>query len=134
MELSIGKWYRTRNGHKVIIYALNGMDPFPVHGAILTEDGWAIKTWNRDGYDWNISESPKDIVGVWVEPDHPKPITQGTYLTRDGRKAAVYFVADRGSYPIYGAIFGDSGNGITVMWDRQGKSGENANRDLMTRL
>lgn len=134
MELNVGKWYRTRDGRKVIIYALNGMDPFPVHGAILTEDGWAIRVWNRDGYDWNSSESPKDIVGVWMEPPSLGTITPGMYRTRDGQQAVVYYVTDRGDYPLHGIIFDKYYIGVPFTWDKQGKSGRQENYDLVERI
>lgn len=47
MKIETGKYYRTRDGHKVLIYATDGRDEW-VHGAVLLDDGWQAdggKTW-----------------------------------------------------------------------------------------
>lgn len=48
-----GKEYKTRDGSMARIYATDGGEPWPIHGAIfeggLGERGWVIQTWNYDG-------------------------------------------------------------------------------------
>jgi hypothetical protein len=43
------KQYRTRDGEEVRIYAVDGDEEMPIHGAILTEHGWKVNSWGRDG-------------------------------------------------------------------------------------
>ena len=49
--IDITKQYRTRGGIEVRIYAVDGADDFPVHGAIkdLNEAVWRSYCWNSDG-------------------------------------------------------------------------------------
>ena len=47
--IELGKQYRTRDGHEVRIYALDGDEEMPVHGAVLTKHGWKVNSWARDG-------------------------------------------------------------------------------------
>lgn len=43
------KQYRTRQGAEVRIYAVDGDEDMPIHGAILTKHGWKVNSWARDG-------------------------------------------------------------------------------------
>lgn len=43
------KQYRTRDGCEVRIYAVDGDEDMPIHGAILTKHGWKVNSWARDG-------------------------------------------------------------------------------------
>lgn len=43
------KTYKTRSGDDVRIYAVDGDEEMPVHGAILTKHGWKVSSWARDG-------------------------------------------------------------------------------------
>jgi len=43
------KQYRTRSGEEVRIYAVDGDEEMPIHGAILTKHGWKVNSWARDG-------------------------------------------------------------------------------------
>ena len=43
------KQYRTRDGCEVRIYAVDGDDEMPIHGAVLTKHGWKVNSWARDG-------------------------------------------------------------------------------------
>jgi hypothetical protein len=43
------KTYRTRQGQEVRIYAVDGDEEMPIHGAILTKHGWKVNSWARDG-------------------------------------------------------------------------------------
>jgi len=43
------KQYRTRSGDDVRIYAVDGDEEMPIHGAIFTKHGWKVNSWARDG-------------------------------------------------------------------------------------
>jgi len=43
------KTYRTRAGGEVRIYAVDGDEEMPIHGAVLTQHGWKVNSWGRDG-------------------------------------------------------------------------------------
>ena len=49
MQIELGKQYRTRGGQEVRIYATDGDEEMPVHGAILTKHGWKVNSWALDG-------------------------------------------------------------------------------------
>jgi hypothetical protein len=49
MMIELGKQYKTRDGCEVRIYALDGDEEMPVHGAVLTKHGWKVNSWARDG-------------------------------------------------------------------------------------
>ena len=49
IRLEVGRYYKTRSGELARIYAIDGASPNCVHGAVLTRDGWAADSWNRDG-------------------------------------------------------------------------------------
>ena len=48
MTISMDKKYRTRVGHEVRIYAVDGYRDYPIHGAIM-EDGWCVHNWTENG-------------------------------------------------------------------------------------
>jgi len=47
--IDINKKYRTRDGREVRIYAVDGDEPRPVHGAIKSPTGWVVSHWPQDG-------------------------------------------------------------------------------------
>jgi len=77
------KTYRTRDGREVRIYATDGRDFYPVHGAIDQGDGWQQNCWTKNGqhslnkttcYDGSdlIEVRPRHKRTVWlnVHPDN----------------------------------------------------------------
>lgn len=64
MTIEIGKQYRTRDGRDVRIYAADGDEEMPVHGAVLTKHGWKVNSWAPDGR-WcpNMTDA-RDLVEV----------------------------------------------------------------------
>jgi hypothetical protein len=70
--ISKDKQYTTREGQEVRIYATDGAYDFPIHGAVLNDDGWEDQTWKQDG-GFNHDASRFDLieivpkVKVWVE-------------------------------------------------------------------
>ena len=77
MTLEVGKFYKTRSGDKVRIYATDGRNmedaPHPVHGAILCENGWVAEQWSVEGkYDYDGSATQSDIVSEWTPYHYPE--------------------------------------------------------------
>jgi hypothetical protein len=79
--IDINKKYRTRDGNVVRIYAIDGVEPYTVHGAIKWEKGWKTGNWTADGkYSTTVIDRHLDLVEVkprikqkiWVNiyPDH----------------------------------------------------------------
>lgn len=65
------KLYKTAAGNPVRIYAVDGMAPYPVHGAIETGDGWEPASWTKEGaFRVNKGQSVHDLVEV-VTDDLP---------------------------------------------------------------
>lgn len=56
------KTYRTRGGHEVRIYAADGSDDYPIHGAIKYDEGWFIERWRKDGFIINGTETQMDLI------------------------------------------------------------------------
>ena len=57
------KTYRTRDGREVRIYATDGHDEWPVHGAVKNEIGWTPMAWMLDGR-WVTALSKGDLIEV----------------------------------------------------------------------
>ena len=65
--IEVGKFYKTRCGYKVIIYAI-----YPkkerytnIHGAFLLNNEWDIAGWFPNGNFYNYDGSDFDIVSEW---------------------------------------------------------------------
>ena len=60
------KQYRTRDGREVRIYATDGKDNYPVHGAIKDADGkWVLNCWMLDGAAVNsVNDNFLDLIEV----------------------------------------------------------------------
>lgn len=63
------KEYDTRDGREARIYATDGSDPYPVHGAVKGKDGWFTCYWDEVGHtnpcyfsDLDLIEKPKKVV------------------------------------------------------------------------
>ena len=89
------KQYRTRQGQEVRIYAVDGDEEMPIHGAILTKHGWKVNSWARDGK-WcpNMSDGVDLIEGkprikseVWVNV-YPGGIVNVRYTRADANDDA----------------------------------------------
>jgi hypothetical protein len=58
------KTYRTRDGREVRIYATDGQEAWPTHGAVLTEYGWSSECWNKNGSCLTDKPHGKDLIEV----------------------------------------------------------------------
>ncbi len=103
------KKYRTRDGREVRIYAVDGDNEFPVHGAFRTKYGWKIEAWSASGRWLNngddacdlIEVRPRIVREVWVNvyPDgllcyHDNRIAADRSGKACGRIACVKLVID----------------------------------------
>lgn len=62
--ISKDKEYRTRDGREVRIYATDGDNDFPVHGAIKHPEGWSVFCWRADGKYTSIGQGSPDLIEV----------------------------------------------------------------------
>ena len=58
------KQYRTRDGREVRIYAVDGDDEMPIHGAVLTSHGWKVNSWQRSGKWLDGGNDGADLIEV----------------------------------------------------------------------
>lgn len=64
MTIDPKKEYRTRDGRKVRIYAVDGKGPSSVvHGAVNAGDGWVPLSWHADGR-YNTQTGMADLIEV----------------------------------------------------------------------
>lgn len=62
-----GKFYRTRDGRKARVYAVDGESPYSIHGAVLIDTGWQAHGWTICG-SWGAGlERHLDIVAPWID-------------------------------------------------------------------
>lgn len=70
MTIDMNKTYRTRDGHEVRIYSLDGSHPFSVHGAVKIRDYWAMHSWTNKGKHTNTPyNSPLNLIEVVPESE-----------------------------------------------------------------
>lgn len=67
MNIEVGKFYKTRDGRKVRIYAVDARPAWPIHGAILYAHGWVHDEWRRDDDLAKNSDGALDIIAPWVD-------------------------------------------------------------------
>jgi len=80
MKIEVGKFYKTRDARKVRIYAIDGGDGDPVHGAQFHDKEWLAYQWDDDGNFVTDRDDDNDIVSEWEDP---KPRLLG-WITFDG--------------------------------------------------
>ena len=88
------KKYRTRDGREVRIYAVDGDNEFPVHGAFRTKYGWKIEAWSASGRWLNNGDDACDLIEVrpriqrevWVNV-YPGRVGQYTYDCKEAADA-----------------------------------------------
>jgi len=70
--IETGKFYKTRCGYKVIIYAIHEQKAWyrNIHGAFFKSDCWFSESWVAEGKFLELEEHDFDIVSEWTEP-HP---------------------------------------------------------------
>ncbi len=74
MKLEAGKFYRTRDGRKARIYAVDGAGQYPAHGAILCDSVWFMSIWTAYGSsDFRGNGTVGDVCDLVSEWTEPKP-------------------------------------------------------------
>ena len=56
--------YKTRDGREVRIYATDGQDAWPIHGAVLRNFGWSSECWDKNGSASSIMPHDNDLIEV----------------------------------------------------------------------
>lgn len=69
MKIEVGKYYKTREGKKVRVYAVDGVKPHPIHGAILLSELWHALVWTRKGELIEDEIHDFDITSVWEDTE-----------------------------------------------------------------
>lgn len=69
MKIEVGKFYKTRDGRKARIYAVDGGDGEVIHGALHFGDayGWSITTWHSGGVYTEGSHHGRDLISEWID-------------------------------------------------------------------
>jgi len=63
MQISMDKKYKTRDGHEVKIYSVEGNANGHIHGAILLKSGeWELHSWRKEGRIWLTGDSSLDLI------------------------------------------------------------------------
>lgn len=60
--INMFKKYSTRDGREVRIYAADGQKDNPVHGAVLSIEGWDCYTWSARGLYQSSEFSRHDLI------------------------------------------------------------------------
>lgn len=68
MKIEVGKFYKSRSGNKIRIYALDGAVSGPIHGAFFFDRYWNNTNWYPGGQ-WAMDreKNPHDIISEWLE-------------------------------------------------------------------
>lgn len=68
LKIEVGKFYKTRDGHKVRIYATDGAREIcAIHGAYLMPIGWDNSAWYSNGSFYGNVDSEFDIISEWID-------------------------------------------------------------------
>lgn len=73
MEFEVGKTYKSRDGRKVIIYALYPDQVRPIHAGIRHHDGtdvcdmWSVCSYLPNGFIYENDTCGADIISEWTE-------------------------------------------------------------------
>jgi hypothetical protein len=75
--IDINKQYRTRDGREVRIYAVDGQEDWPIHGATLKSFGWSSECWTKNGSSLTNMPHADDLVEV--RPRHKRTVWVTVY-------------------------------------------------------
>ena len=56
LQINPGEIWLTRGGARARIYAVDGYEEFPIHGAVLVDDEWFPEEWKDNGNHSNLFE------------------------------------------------------------------------------
>ncbi len=83
--ITAGKFYRTRDGRKARIYATDGGSK-QIHGAIMDDQGWIVRSWNTDGTWITGEQNESDLIAEWTDKptiDWPKLAAYHKFVAMD---------------------------------------------------
>jgi len=86
MTISMDKQYRTKDGQKVRIYAVDHWGEYPVVGAVLCGTCWVTISWREDGV--CSSTNGSNLTLVEVKPRIQKDMWLNIYGGKQGHTAA----------------------------------------------
>lgn len=70
MEIEVGKFYQSRSGRRIRIYAVDGIIGDYIHGAYFNVDFWYSYTWDKNGLaNGGNNRDEFDIISEWPEPE-----------------------------------------------------------------
>jgi hypothetical protein len=72
MKFEIGKFYKTRDGHRAQIFMLDNGAGFMMGVVLQANSIWFSNHWRCDGTIYIDSDSPDDLISEWQEPKTPK--------------------------------------------------------------
>jgi hypothetical protein len=93
------KTYKTRDGREVRIYATDGQEDWPIHGATLKSFGWSSECWTKDGSSLTNMPHADDLIEF--RPRHKRTVwlhvwkngtvcaTEQSYYVPAGRIACI---------------------------------------------
>lgn len=85
MKIEPGKEYRTRDGHKARVYAVDCGRDAPIQGAVFKEGQWIPVTWKTNGKFWSNGESDADLIAEWIdEPQEFEAWVNGDKISNMG--------------------------------------------------
>ena len=85
--IDMNKKYKTRDGRKVRIYAVDGGGDYPVHGAIKEEGVWLFESWASDGqYSFCQGITDSDLIEKKPKPFRNKKMKPYGELTEKQKK------------------------------------------------
>lgn len=79
-KIEMGKTYLTRGGSEVRIYAVDGSEPYPVHGAIATAEGMVSVCWTARGTPF-LDNCERDSDLIEVKPRIQRTVWVNVYPT-----------------------------------------------------
>lgn len=92
--LKPGMMMRTTGNFRARIYAIDGADPCPVHGAVEGRRGWTLAMWQRNG------ESPDDLPGDWsLAKEWIDPVSRVAVLDDKGEITLYHDRTGAGKHP-----------------------------------
>ena len=90
--IDINKKYRTRAGAEARIYAVDGNEPRPVHGAFKSQTGWVGSCWQQDGIQ-SVFEGHYDLIEV--KPRIQRTLWLNVYADKSGDYSQARSIAEK---------------------------------------
>lgn len=87
-KIEMGRFYRTRDGREVRIYAVDGGGDQPVHGAINLDGEWECLVWRMDGRLSEYIETDTDLIEV--KPRIKREVWVNVYRGRESQYYEIY--------------------------------------------